>query len=112
MPFARLGTVEQRWTTDSRHLTPDWLPGEIIVERYDVYIPYTLSAGTYPLILGYTDMTNGVAELTFTGGAMTLPLAEITVLPAAAEPTPTVPLTLWQLPTPRPLFGVIPVIAF
>ena len=83
MPFARLGTVEQRWTTDSRHLTPDWLPGEIIVERYDVYIPYTLSPGTYPLILGYTDMTNGVAELPFTGGVTTLPLAEITVLPAA-----------------------------
>jgi len=83
MPFARLGTVEQRWTTDSRHLTPDWMPGEIIVERYDVYIPYTLSPGTYPLILGYTDMTNGVAELPFTGGAMALPLAEITVLPAA-----------------------------
>ncbi|MGC9395267.1 MAG: protein O-mannosyl-transferase family [Anaerolineae bacterium] len=83
MPFARLGTVEQRWTTDSRHLTPDWLPGEIIVERYDVYIPYTLSPGTYPLILGYTDMTNGVAELPFTDGAMALPLAEITVLSAA-----------------------------
>ena len=83
MPFARLGTVEQRWTTDSRHLTPDWLPGEIIVERYDVYVPYTLSPGTYPLILGYTDMTNSVAELPFTGGTTTLPLVDITVLPAA-----------------------------
>jgi hypothetical protein len=83
MPFARLGAVEQRWTTDSRHLTLDWLPGEIIVERYDVYIPYTLSPGTYPLILGYTDMINGVAELSFTGGETTLPLAEITVQPAS-----------------------------
>ncbi len=83
MPFGRLGTVEQRWTTDSRHLTPDWLPGEIIVERYDVYIPYTLPPGTYPLTLGYTDMTRGVAELPFTGGATALPLAEITVQPAS-----------------------------
>lgn len=83
MPFARLGAAEQRWTTDSRHLTPDWLPGEIIVERYDVYVPYTLSPGTYPLTLGYTDMTSSVPELPFTGGVLALPLAEITVLPAA-----------------------------
>ncbi|MBN2393673.1 MAG: DUF2723 domain-containing protein [Anaerolineae bacterium] len=83
MPFARLGTVVQRWTTDSHHLTPDWLPGEIIVERYDIYVPYTLSPGTYPLTLGYTDMTDGVAELPFTGGATALPLGNITVLPAA-----------------------------
>lgn len=83
MPFGRLGTVEQRWTTDSRHLTPDWLPDEVIVERYDVYIPYTLSPGTYPLTLGYTDMTQGVAELPFSGGVTALPLADITVQPAA-----------------------------
>lgn len=82
MPFGRLGVVEQRWTTDSRHLTPDWLPDEIIVERYDVYIPYALSPGLYPLTLGYTDMTHGVAELPFSGGVTALPLAEITVLPA------------------------------
>jgi len=84
MPFGRLGAVEQRWATDSRHLTLDWLPGEIIVERYDVYIPYTLSPGIYPLVLGYTDMTHGVAELPFNGGMTTLPLVDITVQPAAA----------------------------
>ena len=84
MPFGRLGTVEQRWATDSRHLTLDWLPGEIIVERYDVYIPYTLSPGIYPLALGYTDMMHGVAELPFNGGMTTLPLVDITVQPAAA----------------------------
>ncbi len=81
MPFARLGQIEQRWTTDSRHLTPDWLPGEIIVERYEVYVPYTLTPGTYPLTLGYTDMTNAVAELSFTNGDTALRLAELTVLP-------------------------------
>lgn len=84
MPFARLGEVEQRWTTDSRHLTPDWLPGEIIVERYEVYIPYTLEPGTYPLTLGYTDMTNVVPALPFTGGETALRLAELTVLPDAS----------------------------
>lgn len=82
MPFGRLGAIEQRWTTDSRHLTLEWLPGEIIVERYDVYIPYTLPPGIYPLDLGYTDMTHGVAELPFTSGLTFLPLTEIAVLPA------------------------------
>ncbi|HOT92367.1 MAG TPA: DUF2723 domain-containing protein [Anaerolineae bacterium] len=81
MPFARLGEIEQRWTTDSRHLTPDWLPGEIIVESYEVYVPYTLADGTYPLTLGYADMTNAVAELPFTSGETALLLAELTVLP-------------------------------
>ncbi len=84
MPFARLGTVEQRWTTDSRHLTPDWRPGEIIVECYDVYIPYTLEPGTYPLSLGYTDMTNAISALSFSGGETSLLLAELTVLPDEA----------------------------
>ncbi|HQE93589.1 MAG TPA: DUF2723 domain-containing protein [Anaerolineae bacterium] len=84
MPFARLGMVEQRWTTDSRHLTPDWLPGEIIVERYAVYVPYTLPPGTYPLSLGYTDMTNAVSALPFGDGETALLLTELTVLPDKA----------------------------
>ncbi len=81
MPFAQLGAVEQRWTTDSRHLTPDWRPGEIIVEQYDVFIPYSLPPGTYPLRLGYTDMTNAVPALSFNDGEASLLLGEIAVLP-------------------------------
>ncbi len=84
MPFARLGTIEQRWTTDSRHLTSDWWPGEVIVERYEVYIPYTLPAGTYPLYLGYTDMTNAIAALPFSDGNTALFLSEVTVVPTEA----------------------------
>ena len=80
MPFARLGGVEQRWTTDSRRLTPDWLPGEIIVERYEVFVPYSLSPGTYPLTLGYADMSNGVSDLPFGDGALSLALADVEVL--------------------------------
>ena len=83
MPFVRLGDVEQRWTTDSRRLTPDWLPGEIIVERYEVFVPYALEPGMVPLSLGYADMTNGVPELQFGDDALSLALAEIAVLPDA-----------------------------
>ena len=87
MPFVRLGNVEQRWTTDSRRLTPEWLPGEIIVERYAVYAPYALEPGTYSLTLGYADMTGGVPSLPFSGGRASLELAEFEVLanPAAVR---------------------------
>ena len=86
MPYARLGEVEQRWTTDSRRLTPEWLPGEIIVERYQVFVQYTLEPGTYPLALGYTDMTNGVPSLPFANGATSVALGEIAVLPNPDAP--------------------------
>ncbi len=79
MPYARLGDIEQRWTTDSRHLTPGWRPGEIIVERYEVFVPYSLSPGTYPLTLGYTDMTAGVATLPLAGDESSLSLGMLTV---------------------------------
>jgi hypothetical protein len=64
MPYARLGPVEARWTTDSRLLTPDWLPGEIVVERYTVPVPFTLPPS----------------------GENTLELATITVLPGTGAP--------------------------
>jgi len=82
MPYARLGAIEQRWTTDSRHLTPDWRPGEIIVEQYEIFAPFTLTPGTYPLVLGYTDMTAGVPTLPWSDGAAYLDLGMITVTAA------------------------------
>ncbi len=86
MPFAWVGEIEQRWATDSRRLTPEWLPGEVIVERYELLLPYTLAPGTYPLSLGYTDMTAGIATLPFSSGGETLPLGEITVTANPAAP--------------------------
>lgn len=86
MPYARLGDgdgMEQRWTTDSRRLTPEWLPGEIIAERYEVFVPYGMAPGTYPLRLGYADLTGGEA-LTFSGGAADLALGALTVAPNAS----------------------------
>ncbi len=80
MPFARLGQIEQRWTTDSRRLTPYWQPGEIIVERYPIFVPYGLPPGDYPLTLGYTQMTGATGELDI-NGASTLLLDVLEVTP-------------------------------
>jgi hypothetical protein len=59
MPYATLGDREYRWTTDSRLLTPEWQPGEVIVERYEVPIAFDVAAGDYDLQLGFSDLTTG-----------------------------------------------------
>jgi hypothetical protein len=83
MPYARLGPVEARWTTDSRLLTSQWLPGEVVVERYELPVPFTLPPGEYPLHLGYADLSGGRAELDLSTGGATVDLTTITVLPSS-----------------------------
>ena len=79
MPFAEFAGTTQRWTTDSRRLTPDWIPGEIIAEKYNVHIPFSLPPGEYSLRLGYTDMTDNHKDLLFENGADTLDLGKVSV---------------------------------
>ncbi|MBN1953491.1 MAG: DUF2723 domain-containing protein [Anaerolineae bacterium] len=86
MPYAQLGPVEARWTTDSRLLTPQWLAGEIVVERYELPVPFHLPAGDYPLRLGYADLSGGRAQLSLGGAETLVDLATICVLPAVAAP--------------------------
>ena len=59
MPYATLGDREFRWTTDSRLLTPEWQPNEVIVERYEIPIAFDAPAGDYDLKLGFSDLTTG-----------------------------------------------------
>jgi hypothetical protein len=59
MPYAALGDRELRWTTDSRLLTPEWLPQEVIVERYEIPIAFDTPAGDYDLRLGFSDLSTG-----------------------------------------------------
>jgi hypothetical protein len=59
MPYALLGDREYRWTTDSRLLTPEWKPGEVIVERYEIPIAFDTASGDYDLQLGFSDLTIG-----------------------------------------------------
>jgi hypothetical protein len=59
MPYAALGDKEFRWTTDSRLLTPEWLPQEVIVERYEIPIAFDTPVGDYELKLGFGDLSTG-----------------------------------------------------
>ncbi len=57
------------FTTDSHLTTPNWLPGEIIVERFDFAVPHDLPAGDYPVSLGIRNLSSGedTAELISVG---------------------------------------------
>jgi hypothetical protein len=83
MPYAQLGPFEARWTTDSRLNTPLWQPGEVVVEEYELPVPFDLPPGAYPLRLGYADLSGGRSELPLSSGGITVELATITVLPPA-----------------------------
>lgn len=58
-PFARLGSLEYRFTTDSHLLSPYWQAGEVIVERWEVTLPLDMQPGTYPLEVGFSNLTTG-----------------------------------------------------
>jgi hypothetical protein len=87
MPYAQLGTVEARWTTDSRLLTTQWEPGEVVVSRYELLVPFHLPPGDYALRLGYADLTGGRAQLPLSGGETTVKLDSVTVLPNEDPPS-------------------------
>jgi hypothetical protein len=59
MPYATLDDREFRWTTDSRLLTSEWKPNEVIVERYEIPIAFDTPAGDYDLKLDFSDLTTG-----------------------------------------------------
>jgi hypothetical protein len=86
MPYLQMGERLYRWTTDSRLNTPWWLPGEIIVERYDVTIPFGTPPGDYPTALGISDLSKG-QDLILSNGETTwvLPVT-FHVEPAAVAP--------------------------
>ena len=86
MPYAQLGPVEARWTTDSRLLTTDWRPGEIVVERYEVPVPFDMEAGDYPLRLGYADLSGARPSLSLSSGGLTYDVATINVRASDARP--------------------------
>jgi hypothetical protein len=87
MPYGQLGPVEARWTTDSRLLTPQWQAGEVVVERYELPVPFALTPGEYPLRLGYADLSGGRTELEFSNGETTVDLGTIEVLPNHSAPS-------------------------
>jgi hypothetical protein len=80
MPFARVGDRQYRWTTDSRSIPP-WRPGEVIVERYDVMMPFGTPPGEYPVQLGVADPSRG-RDLALSSGGALVSLGKLTVEPA------------------------------
>jgi len=100
MPYAQLGPVEARWTTDSRLLTPQWLPGEIVVERYELPVPFSLPPGEYPLHLGYADLSGGRPALGLSNGESTVELATVSVLSLTSSSSPPGGTALSSSPPP------------
>jgi hypothetical protein len=90
MPFALAGDREYRWTTDSRSLSPTWHEGEVIVERYDVTIPFGAPIGGLPIKLGVSNLSQG-RDLALSSGGKLVSLGSIQVEPARGiTPPPAV----------------------
>jgi len=78
LPFLQLGDAGQlRFTTDSKFLSRDWSPGEIVVQDYDVPLLRTTAPGTYSLRLGVRAMLRGTDLPLTAAGETTLPLERV-----------------------------------
>jgi len=80
LPFLQLGDAgELCFTTDSKFLTRDWMPGEIVTQDYDVPVLPTVSPGAYPLRLGVRAMLRGKDLSLAAAGETTVSLTTIQV---------------------------------
>jgi hypothetical protein len=57
VPVVKVGELSFPFTTDSHLTTPDWMPGEVIIERFDFALPHDLSEGEYPISLGLKNLS-------------------------------------------------------
>jgi hypothetical protein len=55
-------SLRYEFTTDSHLVTPQWRPGEVIVERFDVALPHDLPPGDYPVSVRLRNLTGGQEE--------------------------------------------------
>jgi len=58
VPEIAVGDLALPFTTDSHLTTPEWQPGEIIVERFDFALPHDLPAGAYPVTLSLNNLSS------------------------------------------------------
>ena len=79
LPWAQLGETVYRFTMNERFGTPWWQPGEIVVERFELPVPWHMSSGEYPLQVG-VEWSNGGRELTLNEGETLVELTEVSVL--------------------------------
>ncbi len=80
VPVIRVGELTFPFTTDSHLTTPEWQPGEIIVERFDFALPQDLPTGVYPVSAGLKNLSAD------TGPAAFAPLGELTVTGQTTPP--------------------------
>ncbi|MCB8961100.1 MAG: DUF2723 domain-containing protein [Ardenticatenales bacterium] len=73
VPVVTVGEIQYPFTTDSHLITPLWLAGEVIVERFDLSLPLGLPAGTYPVTIGLKNLsTDETTELSYPIGELTV----------------------------------------
>lgn len=71
VPVLHVGEIEYTFTTDSHLTTPNWLPSEVIVERFDFALPHNLAGGSYPVALDLKNLsTDDVIELNLSLGEL------------------------------------------
>lgn len=58
-PVVRVGELSFPFTTDSHLISPQWEPGEIVVERFDFALPHDLPAGVYPMAVALRNLSAG-----------------------------------------------------
>ncbi len=58
VPVVQLGDLSFPFTTDTHLTTPNWQPGEVIVERFDFALPHDLPAGEYPVTVGLKNLSS------------------------------------------------------
>lgn len=60
VPVVHVGDLSFPFTTDSHLPTPQWQPGEIIVERFDFALPHDLPGGAYPVTVSLKNLSADV----------------------------------------------------
>ena len=75
VPVLSVGDLDFPFTTDSHLVSPQWEPGEIIVERFDFALPHDLPAGEYPLTIRLKNLSKDA----YSGPSYELPSLRVTV---------------------------------
>jgi len=57
VPVVRVGDLEFPFTTDSHVTSPQWQPGEMIVERFDFALPHDLPGGGYSISVSLKNLS-------------------------------------------------------
>ncbi len=86
LPWAKFGETTYHFTTDSRFNTPWWQPGEIVVERFELPVPWTIDARKHELQVGVRLISEG-RDLILNSGSTLAPLTSIEVKAAGWQPS-------------------------